>query len=208
MTFASGEDSVTLYSRPRLSRILPSSIEGVASTLRAAGRGASPEARIMPLARSATVMHTTLTAGSTVAPRSVTLISSRTLTGSPSRCAARAGAGLAAGSEEGLGDGVAAGVAERANSSVTTKIMDSLFQDLLDDGPRPFEGHALHVEREAAQAAQLLATAGPPGTAVDEHGQDGTGSGRSLRDLGTAEEDAAVVRSDSEHDLGREGGGL
>src|SRR5438552_9883433 len=90
-------------------------------------------------------------------------------------------------------------------ASISGDVMDFLFQDLLDDGPRPFEGHALHVEGEAAQAAQLLATAGPAGTAVDEHGQDGAGSGRSLRDLGAAEEDASVARSDSEHDLGREG---
>ena len=68
------------------------------------------------------------------------------------------------------------------------------------------EGHALHVERQAAEAAQLLAAAGAAGAPVDEHGQDGAGAGRSLRDLGAAEEDAPVVGRDPEHGLRREHG--
>src|ERR1044071_9047044 len=79
----------------------------------------------------------------------------------------------------------------RMRASISADVMAaSLLDDLLDDGAGAFEGHALHVEGQAAEAAQLLAAAGAAGAAVDEHGQDGAGAGRRLRDPGAAQEDA------------------
>src|SRR5690606_23021372 len=61
-----------------------------------------------------------------------------------------------------------------------------------DDPLIALEGGALHVEREPPVAAELLATTGPTGAAVQEVRHHGTRAGRLGRHLLAAEVDPSV----------------
>src|SRR5687768_15997112 len=62
----------------------------------------------------------------------------------------------------------------------------------LDQRPIPLQRHALEVELEAAQAAQLGAAAGPPGTAVQKVRQGHARARRLGRRLARADVEAAA----------------
>ena len=118
-----------------------------------------------------------------------------------------AGDGLGDGVGDGAADGAVAGdgagdcmAIKRADAASTVirasrrKIIGRDSGDPLDHRPAALEGDALHVEREAAHAAQLLAAARAARAAVHEQGQHGARARRGLGDLRAAQEDAAVVR--------------
>jgi hypothetical protein len=97
----------------------------------------------------------------------------------------------------------------RMRASVSADAMTpSLLDDLLDDGPRAFERHALHVEAQAAQAAQLLAAAGAPGPPWTSMGSTVPGPGEASAILALPRKTRPWYGRDAEHGLAREGGVL
>ena len=71
---------------------------------------------------------------------------------------------------------------------------------LADDALEALERHALHVELEAAKAAELFATTGTPRATVDRVGKHQAGRGCLARDLVRTTPDPAVPRTDAEND--------
>ena len=65
---------------------------------------------------------------------------------------------------------------------------------------RGLDGGALHVAEHRADAAELLAAAGPAGTAVDQHRQRRPVAGRLRGVVAVEHVDPAVPRRDAEHD--------
>src|SRR5438067_3270383 len=76
--------------------------------------------------------------------------------------------------------------------------------DGVEEGAVALQRDPLRVELQAAKAAELLAAAGVPRSAMEQLRQDGAGSQRLARDLLTADVDAAVVRRDGEHAFAEE----
>ena len=76
-----------------------------------------------------------------------------------------------------------------------------------DGGQHPrasLHGRALHVVQHAADAAHLLAAAGPAGSAVHQRRQRRAVAGRLGGVVGVEHEQPAVPRRDAEHDLAGE----
>ena len=65
---------------------------------------------------------------------------------------------------------------------------------------RGLDRGALHVVQDAADAAELLAAAGPAGAAVDEHRQRGAVAGRLAGVVAVEDQDPAVPGRDAEGD--------
>ncbi len=74
-----------------------------------------------------------------------------------------------------------------------------LREEFLQEGFGALHRGALHVEVQAAEAAEFFAAARSTRTTVDLGGEYGTRTGRVFRDTGTAQREPAVVGGDSQH---------